>query len=331
MRVYVFVSALYAELLAFTVAVHAQGDVPSAKLFIGRSTMWGTAATTPPDSRAQVEPAAPVDQEKIREKLHAEELDEMADPDVKDLADRMNVDAADIEGVKDVTVHWRKAFLESGLFIALMNAKRAALEPSTQAGLKGPFFKDYWRSIKGSLKWKWGDGDDFFINYVRHPAEGATFGFTMRQNDPNSTDPASCGFSKKYFKQTFKTVIFSAIESTLFEIGPVSEASIGNVGYFKESGLVDFFVTPTVGVVFVIGQDLLDNYVVKKLERKIHNKILSATIRAVLNPSRSLANAVAFKKPWYRKRDKLKGNVCDHLGLHSEQKIGSTEFGLAES
>src|SRR5207247_1755405 len=83
------------------------------------------------------------------------------------------------------------------------------------------------RSIKGSLKWKWRDGDDFFVNYVRHPAEGATFGFTMRQNDPNSTDPASCGFSKKYFKQTFKTVIFSAIESTLFEIGPVSEASIG--------------------------------------------------------------------------------------------------------
>ncbi len=255
MRVYVFVSALYAELLAFTVAVHAQGDVPSAKLFIGRSAL--------------------VDQEKIREKLHAEELDEMIDPDVKDLADRMNIDAADIEGVTDVTVHWRKAFLESGLFIALMNAKRAALEPSTQAGLKGPFFKDYWRSIKGSLKWKWRDGDDFFVNYVRHPAEGATFGFTMRQNDPNSTDPASCGFSN--------------------------------------------------------GQDLLNNYVVEKLERKIHNKILSATIRAVLNPSRSLANAVAFKKPWYRKRDKLKGNVCDHLGLHSEQKIGSTEFGLAES
>jgi len=301
MRVYVFASALYVELLAFTVAVHAQGDAPSAKLFIGRSTMWGTAATTHPDSRAQVEPAAPVDQEKIREKLHAEELDEMADPDVKDLADRMNVDAADIEGVKDVTVHWRKAFLESGLFIALMNAKRAALEPSTQAGLKGPFFKDYWRSIKGSLKWKWGDGDDFFINYVRHPAEGATF-----------------GFSKKYFKQTFKTVIFSAIESTLFEIGPVSEASIGNVGYFKESGLVDFFITPTVGAGFMIGQDLLDNYVVTKLERKIHNKIFSATLRVVLNPSRSLANAVVFKKPWYRKRDKLKGNVCDCL--HSEQQ-----------
>src|SRR5438093_12253647 len=136
---------------------------------------------------------------------------------------------------------------------------------------------------------------------------------------------------QKIFQTSFKAMIFSAIGSTLFEIGPVSEASIGNVGYFKESGLVDFFVTPTVGVVFVIGQDLLDNYVVKKLERKINNKILSATIRAVLNPSRSLANAVAFKKPWYRKRDKLKGNVCDHLGLHSEQKIEATEFGLAES
>ncbi|PYS12908.1 MAG: hypothetical protein DMG15_12900, partial [Acidobacteria bacterium] len=172
-------------------------------------------------------------------------------------------------------------------------------------------FKDYWRSIKGSLKWKWKDGDDFFINYIRHPAEGATFAFIMRQNDPNSIDPVSCGFSKKYFKQSFKTVIFSAIGSTLFEIGPVSEASIGNVGYVKESGLVDFFVTPIVGVGFMIGQDLLDNYVIKKLERKIHNQIFAATLRVVLNPSRTLENALAFKRPWYRKRDKLEGNVCE--------------------
>jgi len=283
MRVYVFVSALYAELLAFTVAVHAQGDVPSA--------------FSHPDGSAQLEPAPPVAQEKIQE----------------------NVDASDLESPRDVPVHWRKAFLESGLFIVLMNGKRAALEPRTQAGMNGPFFKNYWRSIKGSFKWKWNDGDDFFTNYIRHPAEGATFAFIMRQNDPNSIDPASCGFSKKYFKQTFKAVIFSAIGSTLFEIGPVSEASIGNEGYFKESGLVDFFVTPTVGVGFMIGEDLLDNYVIKKLERKTHNKIFPATLRVVLNPSRSLANALAFKNPWYRKRDKLKGNVCDYLGLHSEQ------------
>jgi len=266
MRVSVFISALYAGLLAFTLAVHAQEDVPSAELYL--------------------------------------------DLDVKDLAD-MNVDAPDLEPLKDVTVHRRKAFLESGLFIVLMNGKRAALEPRTQAGMKGPFFKDYWRSIKGSLKWKWKDGDDFFINYVRHPAEGATFAFIMRQNDPNSIDPVSCGFSKKYFKQSFKTVIFSAIGSTLFEIGPVSEASIGNVGYVKESGLVDFFVTPIVGVGFMIGQDLLDNYVIKKLERKIHNQIFAATLRVVLNPSRTLENALAFKRPWYRKRDKLEGNVCE--------------------
>ena len=267
MRVHVFVFAFCAELLAFTVAAHAQGDMPSAKL----------------------------------------ELDEMLNLEVKDLADKTDVDAADtadLEGLKGATVDWHKAFLESGLFIVLMNVKRAAIEPGTQAGMKGPFLGDYWRSIKGSLKWKWKDGDHFFINYVQHPAEGSTFAFIMRQNDPNSIDPTSCGFSKRYFKQTFKTVIFSAIGSTLFEIGPISEASIGNVGYFKQSGLVDFFVTPTVGVAFMIGQDLLDNYVIKNLERKIHNRIFLATVRVVLNPTRSLANALAFKKPWYRKRDR---------------------------
>src|SRR5262245_59745230 len=263
-RVHVFVLAFCAELLTFTSAAHAQADMPSAEL----------------------------------------ELDEMLNLEVKDLAGTLDVDAGELEGLKDVTVDWHKAFLESGLFIALMNGKRLALEPGTQAGMKGPFFKDDWRSIKGSLEWKWKDGDHFFINYIQHPAEGATFAFIMRQNDPNSIDPTSCGFSKRYFKQTLKTVIFSAIGSTLFEIGPISEASIGNVGYFKRSGLVDFFVTPTVGVAFMIGQDLLDNYVIKNLERKIHYRIVLATVRVVLNPTRSLANALAFKKPWYRNRDR---------------------------
>jgi hypothetical protein len=277
----VFASALCLELLTFTVAVHAQGDIPSAKLA----------------------------------------LDGVLNLEVRHLADKMDADAAGVEGLKDVTVDWRKAFLESGLFIVLMNGKRAALEPWTQAGMKGPFFKDYWRSIKGSVQWKWKDGDDFFINYIRHPAEGATFAFIMRRNDPNSIDPASCGFSKNYFKQTIKTVFFSAIASTLFEIGPVSEASIGNVGYFKESGLVDFVVTPTVGVAFMIGQDLLDNYVIRNLERKIDNKIFLATLRVVLNPTRSLANALAFKKPWYRKRGKLEDNLCRvKLGVRASKE-----------
>jgi len=72
-----------------------------------------------PDSRAQVESAPPMDQEKIRE----------------------NVDMSDLESQRDLPAHWRKAILESGLFIVLMNGKRAALEPWTQAGIKGPFFK----------------------------------------------------------------------------------------------------------------------------------------------------------------------------------------------
>ena len=241
------------------------------------------------------------------------------DLDVKDASDKTNVDAADLERPNGVTIHWRKAFLESGLFIALMNGKRVAFERRTRAGMKGPFFRNYWRSVKGSLKWKWDDGDSLFINYVQHPAEGAAFAFILRQEDPNSPDPASCGFSKRYFRQTFKTVIFSAIQSTLFEIGPVSEASIGNEGYFKQSGLVDFVITPTAGVAFMIGEDLLDNYVIKRIERRIHNKIFWATMRVGLNPTRSLATALVFKKPWYRKRDNLKGNVCDSLGLHSDR------------
>src|SRR5262245_59404660 len=113
-RVHVFVLAFCAELLTFTAAAHAQADMPSAEL----------------------------------------ELDEMLNLEVEDPADTLDVDAGDLVGLKDVTANWHKAFFETGLFIALMNGKRMALEPVTRAGMKGPFFKDYWRSIKGSLEWK---------------------------------------------------------------------------------------------------------------------------------------------------------------------------------
>ena len=91
MRVYVFVLAVCAELLTFTAAAHAQADMPSAEL----------------------------------------ELDEMLNLEVKDLADTLDVDAGDLEGLKNVTVDWHKAFLESGFFIVLMNGKRLALELGT--------------------------------------------------------------------------------------------------------------------------------------------------------------------------------------------------------
>jgi hypothetical protein len=93
--------------------------------------------------------------------------------------------------------------------------------------------------------------------------------------------------------------------STQFELGPISEASIGNVGYDSNTGMsklgyVDLVVTPTIGTGFLIGEDIVDRYVLTKLEREIKNKYAKGTLRILLNPTRSFANVLRFKKPWYR-------------------------------
>jgi hypothetical protein len=87
----------------------------------------------------------------------------------------------------------------------------------------------------------------------------------------------------------------------MFEIGPLSEASIGHIQKdFPQQGFVDHVVTPTVGLGWTIAEDALDQYVVKRIERATENRYARIFARTVLNPARTFANAVDFKVPWYR-------------------------------
>jgi hypothetical protein len=63
---------------------------------------------------------------------------------------------------------------------------------------------------------------------------------------------------------------------------------------------VDFVITPTVGVAWMAGEDALDRYVIRKLERRIDSATGRAVIRVLLNPTRSMANLVAGQRPWTR-------------------------------
>ena len=55
-----------------------------------------------------------------------------------------------------------------------------------------------------------------------------------------------------------KAMAWAAAYSTAFEIGPVSEATIGHVGRDRRTqGVVDFVVTPTAGLGFILGEDLV--------------------------------------------------------------------------
>ena len=62
----------------------------------------------------------------------------------------------------------------------------------------------------------------------------------------------------------------------------------------------DLVVTPTLGTVWLVGEDALDRFLVQKLESKTTNRVLKALVRSGLNPTRSMANIMRLKVPWYR-------------------------------
>ena len=117
------------------------------------------------------------------------------------------------------------------------------LQPKTRAEMGGPFFKDWRDSIRGVRGW--GDGDSVFTNYVAHPMEGAVSGYIQIHNDPRGRK-LEISNTPQYWNSRLRAMGFAALYSTNFEIGVLSEATIGNVGKKPgTSGWVDFVVTPT--------------------------------------------------------------------------------------
>ena len=103
-----------------------------------------------------------------------------------------------------------------------------------------------------------------------------------------------------YWISRSKAMLWNAAYSVQFEIGPISEASIGNVGKAIDprtgrsgAAAVDLVVTPTVGTAWLIGEDFVDRYVVRRLESNTNNRFLKSLYRGLLNPDRAFANMLA--------------------------------------
>jgi hypothetical protein len=193
---------------------------------------------------------------------------------------------------------WHSAIKQSAYFLTIQHGFRMLTEPGTRSALKGPFFKDWLSSVRGYEGWK--DGDPAMVNYVGHPMMGSVSGFIQIQNDRDGK-AQTFGSGRDYWKSRARAATFAAVYSAFFELGPVSEASLGNVGLQPHtSGMVDLVVTPTVGMAWLVAEDMVDRYVISKLERKIKNRPAKTLLRAVLNPSRSFASMMAGQAPWIR-------------------------------
>ncbi|MDP3963000.1 MAG: hypothetical protein Q8Q39_00715 [bacterium] len=203
-------------------------------------------------------------------------------------------------GIKDAEratpkTNWKGIFWQSTAFLSLQTGTRLIEQEKTRRELRGPFFGDWLRSIRIT---QWNDGGKFFTNYIAHSAGGSVWAYIYEQN---SAEHVPFRWNAAYRDAKLRQLGFAFVGSELFEFfSPLSEAAIGNVGYKTgKPGLVDHVCTPICGIAWSIGEDALDRYVVRKMLAKpgAHRKIAAS----LLNPTRSLANILRGKAPWYRR------------------------------
>ncbi|MEJ7609160.1 MAG: hypothetical protein WKF37_23530 [Bryobacteraceae bacterium] len=205
--------------------------------------------------------------------------------------------------VLDQSFEWTPALGQSMRALLFQHGFRLAFQPETRQRLSGPFFRDYVDSIASTRGW--GDGDPFYINYVGHTIQGAATGYIQIQNDPKARNLEFAN-TREYWQSRLKAFAWSAAYSTQFEYGPMSEASIGNVGIKKGSvGYVDLVTTPAAGLALIVAEDWLDKRFIKRWEDGTNSVAKRTFYRIALNPGRSLGNILQGKGPWHREQRSL--------------------------
>ena len=195
-------------------------------------------------------------------------------------------------------VQWKPLLRQSMLFLTVQHGFRLATEEGTREGMRGPFLNGWYQSL--SALHGWSDGDPFYVNYVGHPLQGAVSGYLFQANDPKYR-AVEFGNNRDYWKSRLRAAAFSFAYSTQFEIGPLSEASLGKIqSTYPQQGFVDHVATPMIGTMWMVGEDILDRYVIRRIEGRTENPWLRMLARGWLNPGRSFSNMMQLRAPWVR-------------------------------
>lgn len=190
------------------------------------------------------------------------------------------------------------ALADSIRLLMIEHGIRVGFQDKTRRELRGNFFRDYVQSVKMPTTWE--DGDSWLVNYLGHPIHGAASGFVWLDHEDGAHDP-DLGFSWDYWKSRGRSAAWMTIYSYQFEFGPLSEASIGNVGLRENTtGWVDHVVTPVGGLGILVAEDALDRFLIRRIEGWTRNPVFRALARTLLNPSRTLSNTAQGRLPWHR-------------------------------
>src|SRR5262245_9210841 len=188
--------------------------------------------------------------------------------------------------VRTGSTDWSQAVGNSLRLASLEHLTRLMLQPETRRALSGPFIADYARSVRRPEGWN--DGNPWAVNYIGHPIHGASAGFVWLAAQREK--PVPLEFSRRFWSSRAQAALWAAAYSLQFELGPFSEASIGNVGMHPgTTGWVDHVMTPVGGLAFMVLEDWVDHTVILRIERATDNRLIRAVARIGLNPSRSMS------------------------------------------
>jgi len=255
---------------------------------------------------AQNTPAAAIKGEQKKTLSELVEIDFLTDVNEQAASETGIKDFSDEKTLSQIEVkekfHWKPALIQSGIVLGIQHGFRLTQEKTTRE-FSGKFFHDWAQSVKNLRGWK--DGDDSFTNYVAHPLQGGVTG-RIFINNSDRAKKQEFEKSKEYWESRFKAMAWSAVWSTQFELGPISEATIGNVGLRQKDrhstmAYVDLVVTPVVGTVVVIAEDAIDKYILKNwIEKEISNKVIIKLFRIIFTPTTSFSNLLRVKRLSWR-------------------------------
>jgi hypothetical protein len=192
---------------------------------------------------------------------------------------------------------WGPALKQSAMFMGVQHSLRM-IQEKTREHLDGKFWHDYLNSVSGLSGWN--DGNPVITNYVGHPMMGAVTGFVQIHNDPRGVGLEWAPHDRAYWKSRFKALGWATLYSTSYELAPWGEAGIGNVGYDRGTmAAVDLVVTPLGGFGMILLEDWLDKHYIRNIEQRT-TPGKARFLRVVMNPQRSIANLLRFKRPSYR-------------------------------
>jgi hypothetical protein len=211
---------------------------------------------------------------------------------------------------KDCKFHWWPALGEQVEDLTIETSWNLAQNHWVRyTTFHGNFWNNYWLSLEGFRFNRWCDNNPIYDDYLGHPMMGAISMDIVVQNDPRGMS-LELENSRAYWHSRLRALLWATVYSAEWKVGPVSEASFGNTGkgfwFDKDSdrwtngtGTVGLVVTPVLGWAWSMGEDLIDQHVIRRIETKSSNPLYLFSIE-FLNPCRGFSNLLRFKAPWYR-------------------------------